>query len=302
MLHGVLPVAKPSGMTSHDVVSHVRRLTRQKRIGHTGTLDPEVTGVLPLCLGQATRIVEVVQAMPKRYRGTLVLGVATDTQDRSGRVLEEAEVDPPDLKQVDDVLRQFEGKIRQTPPMYSAVKVKGKRLYELAREGKEVERPSREVEIYQLNRIGFESGPRPRLDLDVWCSKGTYIRTLFVDIGRALGVPAHMSALTRLQSGPFSLQDSWSLEALAEVAEQGEWHRVLVGIGAALSHLPAVTVTNDQQKQVENGVPLPWNGEPPGAKPGARFRIMTEDGQCCALYRLLEDQPVLKPEKVFRVR
>ncbi|PTM58958.1 tRNA pseudouridine(55) synthase TruB [Desmospora activa] len=302
MLHGVLPVAKPSGMTSHDVVSRVRRLTRQKKIGHTGTLDPEVTGVLPLCLGQATRIVEIVQEMPKRYRGSLVLGMATDTQDQTGRVIEEAEVSPLDINQVDEVLRRFEGVIRQTPPMYSAVKIDGKRLYEWAREGKEVERPSREVVIHRLTRVGFEPGPRPRLDLDVWCSKGTYIRTLCVDIGRALGAPAHMSALVRVQSGPFSLQDAWSLESLEEVAQRGDWNQVLVSVGEALSHLPAVTITDDEQKRVENGVPLPWNGEPTDAKPGTRFRILTEDGNCHALYRLMEDQPVLKPEKVFRVR
>ncbi|MDR6224219.1 tRNA pseudouridine(55) synthase TruB [Desmospora profundinema] len=302
MLHGVLPVNKPNGMTSHDVVSQVRRLTRQKRIGHTGTLDPEVKGVLPLCLGQATRIVENVQEMPKRYRGSLVLGVATDTEDQTGRVIEEAEVGPLSLEHVDDVLRRFVGKIHQTPPMYSAVKVGGKRLYEWAREGVEVERPTREVVIHQLERVGFEPGDRPRLDLDVWCSKGTYVRTLFVDIGRELGAPAHLSALVRTQSGPFSLHDSWSLEALEKVAEQGDWNKVLVSIGETLSHLPAVTVTDADRKRVENGVPLPWNGKPLGAEPGTRFRILTESGQCCALYRLMEDQPVLKPEKVFRVR
>jgi tRNA pseudouridine55 synthase len=302
MLHGVLPVHKPSGCTSHDVVSRVRRLTRQKRIGHTGTLDPEVTGVLPLCLGQATRIVEDIQGMPKRYRGSLILGVATDTQDQTGRVVEEAEVGLLDPEQIDAVLNRFVGTIRQTPPMYSAVKVNGKRLYEWARDGIEVDRPTREVVIYQLTCLGFEPGSRPRLELDVRCSKGTYVRTLFVDIGRELGFPAHLGTLVRTESGSFSLEDCWSLEALEQVAESGEWDRVLVPIGEALSHLPAVIVSASDQERVANGLPLPWDEKPIHGKPGTRFRVMTETGHCCALYRLVQDQPVLKPEKVFRVR
>ena len=224
MLHGVVPVNKPAGLTSHDVVNRIRRLSRQKKVGHTGTLDPAVKGVLPICLGQATRIAEYIQSLPKRYWGTLTLGAATDTQDHTGRVTEEQPVSPLDPEQIDRVFRRFIGEIEQVPPMYSAVKVDGKRLYEWARQGREIKRSSRRVTVYSLERTGIEGGEQPRIHFDVRCSKGTYVRTLCVDLGKELGYPAHMSRLVRTESGPFTLEEAFTLDRLERVAarESGE--------------------------------------------------------------------------------
>lgn len=299
MLHGVIPVLKPSGWTSHDVVNRIRRLSGQKKVGHTGTLDPEVEGVLPVCLGQATRIAEYIQNLPKRYRGTMTLGIATDTQDQTGQVVEEKPVDVvPTPEQIDAVFNRFTGAIQQVPPMFSAVKVKGRKLYEWAREGESVQRPPRTVTIYSLRRIGMEDGEHPRVDFDVTCSKGTYIRTLCVDLGAALGYPAHMSRLVRTESGPFTLTDAQPLQSLAELAEKGELHRALIGIGDALAHLPQVAVTEEASAGVLNGRPLSMKGD---FAVGTLFRVFTHSGQFCALYKMRDEQTAT-PEKVFRVR
>lgn len=192
-LFGVIPVWKPKGMTSHDVVVELRRMTGERRIGHTGTLDPAVEGVLPLCLGQATRISEYIQQLPKRYAGSMILGVSTDTQDQTGRVLREKPVGALDSAKIDEAFKHFQGEIDQIPPMVSAVRVKGRRLYEWAREGKEVPRKVRRVKIYELVRTGLNrEGDRVRIDFEVLCSKGTYVRTLCVDIGEWLGYPAQI--------------------------------------------------------------------------------------------------------------
>jgi tRNA pseudouridine55 synthase len=300
MLHGVVPVNKPAGLTSHDVVNRIRRLSRQKKVGHTGTLDPAVKGVLPICLGQATRIAEYIQSLPKRYWGTLTLGAATDTQDHTGRVTEEQPVSPLDPEQIDRVFRRFIGEIEQVPPMYSAVKVDGKRLYEWARQGREIKRSSRRVTVYSLERTGIEGGEQPRIHFDVRCSKGTYVRTLCVDLGKELGYPAHMSRLVRTESGPFTLEEAFTLDRLERVAASGEWGSVLTGIGEALGHLPEIVVPQSLFTSVMNGRLLhPGKGE--GLAVGTLFRVFTEEGQFCALYRM-KDERTAKPEKVFRVR
>lgn len=198
---GVLPVYKPAGFTSHDVVAKMRGILKMKRIGHTGTLDPQVTGVLPLCLGRATRVVEYLQELPKEYEATLRLGIATDTEDITGEIIDRADLVEVTPEEVEQVLGQFVGKIAQVPPMYSAVKVDGKRLYELARQGKTVERKSREVTIHELElkKLTSKDG-YPEISFRVLCSKGTYIRTLCVDIGKELGYPSTMVELTRTMS------------------------------------------------------------------------------------------------------
>lgn len=300
MLHGVIPVNKPAGLTSHDVVSQIRRLAGQKKVGHTGTLDPAVEGVLPVCLGQATRIVEYIQSLPKGYQGTLTLGVATDTQDQTGEVTEEERVNSLDPTRIDAVFQDFTGEIEQVPPMYSAVKVKGRRLYEWAREGQEIQRKPRKVTLYSLKRIGMEEGAQPRIHFDVRCSKGTYVRTLCVDIGKALGYPAHMSRLVRTVSGPYTLADALTLEELEQAAETDDWGSVLSGMGEALGHLPGLVVPQSAYPLVMNGMPIQLKeGEP--LPVGTLLRVFTEDREFCALYRM-KDQETAKPEKVFRVR
>lgn len=299
-LFGVIPVWKPKGMTSHDVVARLRRMTGQRRIGHTGTLDPEVEGVLPLCLGQSTRIAEYIQELPKRYAGSMILGVSTDTQDQTGRVLREEPVGPLDSSRIDEAFGQFRGEIDQLPPMVSAVRVRGRRLYELAREGKEVPRKARRVKIYELVRTGLaRDGDRVRIDFEVLCSKGTYVRTLCVDIGEWLGYPAHMSRLVRVQSGPFFLQDAVTLEELGEVARRGNWEDVLISPDAALGHLPGLIVPSSARQGVLNGMSLELE-EPLDARAvGRLFRVYTEEGEFCALYRLSAPD-IARPEKVFR--
>ena len=213
MINGIVNIYKEKGYTSHDVVAVLRKVVGQKKIGHTGTLDPDATGVLPVCLGRATKVCELLTDHDKTYEALLLLGKTTDTQDISGEVLEER--DPGDLteEEVRSCIESFIGEYDQIPPMYSALKVNGKKLYELAREGKTVERKSRKVQIHGI-RILEMNLPHVRMEVD--CSKGTYIRSLCVDIGKALGYPAHMTALVRNQSGHFTIDQAVTLEELEE--------------------------------------------------------------------------------------
>lgn len=256
--NGVLVLHKPAGMTSHDCVARVRRLFQTKKVGHTGTLDPEVTGVLPICLGQATRIVEYLQELPKTYEVVMRLGSSTTTEDASGEVIESEAVDASFIteERVRSLFQRFEGDIEQIPPMFSAVKVNGKRLYELAREGKEVERKARTVTIYDLDLHGIDAGQQTvDLSFSCRCSKGTYVRTLCVDLGKALGYPAHMARLVRVQSGPFSLEQAIPLERLEQLAERGEdLAGFLVPVSEALSFLPSYEVPREREKAVLNGL------------------------------------------------
>jgi len=238
---GVLPVWKPAGFTSHDVVAKVRRLLGIRRIGHTGTLDPAVTGVLPLCVGRATRVVEYIQELPKEYEAVLTIGYATDTEDATGNVTEQVDRVALTPEQVLAALNRFVGPIEQVPPMYSAVKVEGKRLYELARAGVEVERRPRQVEIYEIQPLGMElAKAHPELRLRVRCSKGTYIRTLCSDIGRALGYPAVMSALIRTSTGGIGRERCVTLEEIARKREEGTLQECFISTDEAISYLPAV--------------------------------------------------------------
>jgi tRNA pseudouridine55 synthase len=204
--HGVLNLLKPPGMTSHDAVAFVRRVLKNKRVGHTGTLDPAAAGVLPICVGQATRLVEDLQAGTKEYLAEATFGYETDTLDQCGLTIRECDASSLTLEMLTAVLEKFRGDIEQTPPMYSAIKIDGKKLYELAREGKEIEIPTRRVNISALSVTQFESGERPKAFLKVECSSGTYIRSLVRDIGNELGLAATMTFLVRTRSGDFELE------------------------------------------------------------------------------------------------
>ncbi|WP_281887560.1 tRNA pseudouridine(55) synthase TruB [Paenibacillus sp. YYML68] len=255
-IEGVLPIWKPKGFTSHDVVAKVRRMLKIKRIGHTGTLDPQVTGVLPLCIGKATRIVEYIQDLPKEYEAVLKLGLATDTEDLTGTVVASMdnvrELLSPE--QAMEAALRFVGEIEQVPPMYSAVKVDGKRLYELARQGAEVERKSRAVTIYKLEVLETDwSGEHPMIRFRALCSKGTYIRTLCVDIGKALGVPAVMAELVRTSTGNLTPDRCLTLEQVQELVDQGALESRLVSVEEALRHLPYVTLEPEQAAKAKLG-------------------------------------------------
>ncbi|ANF96567.1 tRNA pseudouridine(55) synthase TruB [Paenibacillus bovis] len=250
---GVLAVHKPAGFTSHDVVAKVRRLVSMKRIGHTGTLDPAVTGVLPLCLGRSTRIVEYLQEMPKEYEATLRFGIATDTEDLTGEITEQVDEVQLTEQQVHEALQSMIGTISQVPPMYSAVKVDGKRLYELAREGKTVERKAREVTIYSLEMTGWKPGAHPEVSFRVLCSKGTYIRTLCVDVGRALHVPSTMVQLVRTQSAGIQLDQCLTFEQIEELVQSGELEQHLIPADQAMSGLPSFAVDHGVYKSTLQG-------------------------------------------------
>ena len=216
-MEGIINVLKPPGMTSSDVVVWLRRVLKVKKIGHTGTLDPGVAGVLPICVGKGTRLAEYITEQGKAYRAEVTFGITTDSQDAFGNVIQ---VTAPELTQseLERILPSFTGQVSQIPPMYSAVRIEGKHLYEYAREGIDVERKSREVTIYKIRLEKWYEGEFPRAILDIECSKGTYIRTISHDLGQALGCGAHMSYLLRVRSGPFHLQESWTLEEIEEAA------------------------------------------------------------------------------------
>jgi len=286
---GVLNVNKPTGMTSHDVVRRIRRLAGQRRVGHTGTLDPMATGVLVICLGQATRIAEYVVELPKAYRAVLHLGVATDTCDAEGTVLERHDVEHLDLETIQQLLSRFTGRIDQVPPMYSALKSDGRPLYRLARAGQTVERAPRPVEIYRLELLAWDP---PRLEVLVQCSRGTYVRALARDLGEAAGVGAHLASLVRVAVGHFVLEDSVSLPVLEADGIAPHLMRPM----EALQHLQSVTVSEEAARRLAHGQTISLEvGRAP-----RRLAAMDEEGNLLALLRRGEGAGEWHPEKVFR--
>ncbi len=249
-VHGVLNINKAAGMTSHDVVDAVRRILGMQRVGHTGTLDPQATGVLPLCVGRATRIAQYLTQADKEYVMSLRLGISTDTLDATGR--ETGRVDEVRVRQeeLDAILPRFVGEIQQIPPIYSAKKHQGERLYRLARRGETVERQPVTVRVFSLELQGFEP---PFVHLKVVCSKGTYARSLCDDIGRALGCGGHLHALCRTRAGRFSLEEAVTLERFQELAGTGRLGDALMPIGEALAHLPGVRVASEAGPLVLHG-------------------------------------------------
>ena len=248
-MHGLLLIDKPAGMTSHDVVRQVRRICRTKKVGHAGTLDPLATGVLPVAIGDGTKILQFLLAEDKSYRATLLLGRTTDTLDAEGQVLLQRPVPAETLDNLANVCDSFRGEIEQIPPMYSALKKDGVPLYKLARQGKTVEREARQVRIERLEIIETHL---PYLTIEVDCSKGTYIRTLAADIGEALNCGAHLVALRRLRCGRFPIDECITLEELSQL-EAGQVD--LLSLDQALSEYPAVQVIGPASKDLTCGVP-----------------------------------------------
>ena len=297
-MDGILNINKPSGPTSHDIVARIRKATGIKRVGHAGTLDPLATGVLVVCLGNATRIVEYLMDWRKSYRANAVFGAETDTEDATGEVMRETDCSHLTREQLEAVLPRFTGEILQTPPMVSAVHHEGKRLYEIARAGKVVERAPRRIEISSLNLVDFVPGKRPSAILDVECSKGTYIRTLCADIGKALDCGGYMSALVRTAVGGFKVEDAVSLETI----EQGPLGDFLIPIDQALSDMREVNVTEDGGNRIANGMMLSIEALSRSELPqiGIPVRIKSPSG-LIAIGRLCLSQGrvMLKPDKVF---
>lgn len=299
---GVLPVHKPAGFTSHDVVAKLRRIVGMKRIGHTGTLDPQVTGVLPLCLGRATRFVEYIQELPKQYEAELTFGYSTDTEDWTGETLERLE--PGSIKlsetEVRSALESFIGTIDQVPPMYSAVKVGGKKLYELAREGKEIERKARKVDIYEMETLALDlDADYPKVRFRVLCSKGTYIRTLCVDIGKALGYPAVMTQLVRSSTGSITLDRCFTLEQIEEMHRSGKLLSSLIPADQLVSQLSSVEVSAIAAKHAVQGKSLPIPDGLLGSQSGELVKVYDPLGAFIGIFKVDRERGNLRPEKVF---
>lgn len=305
MRDGILVVNKPAGMTSHDVILKVRKILQTKKVGHTGTLDPDVTGVLPLCIGRATKLVEYLQERPKTYIAIWRAGYSTDTEDATGNIVEQIENVRLQAEQVIRTFQSFVGSYTQQPPMYSAVKIGGKKLYELAREGKIIERPSRTVMIYEIELVEMNLDLKyPVVTFRVRCSKGTYIRTLCVDIGRALGVPAHMLSLQRIESAGFTMSDSLTLEEIEQAVNRGDLDRIIIPLEKALCDLPQFTVPEYLVEKIRNGQPilkrLPL---PTGLPSGELVRIFSPDGKLLALHKVIDrDETWSVPEKILFLR
>ncbi|MBN2984034.1 MULTISPECIES: tRNA pseudouridine(55) synthase TruB [Cohnella] len=297
---GVLGVWKPAGWTSHDVVAKARRIIGVRRIGHTGTLDPAVTGVLPICVGRATRMVEYLQEMPKAYEATLRFGIATDTEDAGGQVVERAEVHHLTEGDIVAAIRSFVGDIEQTPPMVSAVKVNGKRLYELARQGVTVERKARPVTIHGIEVLELNAaGPHPEVRFSVRCSKGTYIRTLCVDIGRKLAVPAVMAELKRVESSGLTERDCLTLERMAQLKQDGALEEKFIPADRLLGFLPSARASFAEARNALNGKTIEAKALDPEPKQPGLWRLYREDGAFLGLFDADAERASLRPVKVF---
>ncbi|WP_413381526.1 tRNA pseudouridine(55) synthase TruB [Alkalihalobacillus sp. 1P02AB] len=298
---GVLSLYKPAGMTSHDCVAKLRKLFQTKKIGHTGTLDPAVTGVLPICIGKATKVAQYMSDYAKAYEAEVTIGYATTTEDQTGEIIEEKAVtNSIPSQEIDEVIASFLGEMNQTPPMYSAVRVNGRRLYDYARKGETVERPSRIVTIEEINRLGDVLWNQEKqtfsFRLFVKCSKGTYVRTLAVDIGKKLGFPAHMSKLQRVSSGPFTLEDCLSFEELEQMESIEERCQQLKPLEIAIAHIPKYTVNDELEAKIKVGSVLPQDK----FIDENRFTFYNKEGQCLAIYKQHPTKAgLIKPEKMI---
>lgn len=296
---GILNIDKPIEQSSHDVVERVRALTGVRRVGHAGTLDPLATGVLVICVGRtATRVAEYLTDAVKSYRTEVQLGVVTDTFDAEGEVVSRSPVDV-DQKDLETALEQFRGTIEQVPPMYSAVKHRGKPLYRLARQGIEVEREARRVDIQRLELVAWEpQGRRGRCALEIDCSAGTYVRVLVHDLGQKLGCGAYVTGLTRLASGGFRLEDAVTVERLAQAAEDGCWTDLLRPVDEALAdRFPAHHLDANEARRLCSGQSLPDGDRLPEEAPLAR--VYGPEGRFLALANYDAQEAVWRPRKVF---
>ncbi len=298
MYNGIINVYKEKGYTSFDVVARMRGICGQKKIGHTGTLDPDAEGVLPVCLGKATKVCDMLTDSDKVYRAVMQLGVETDTQDLTGTVLCEADISNLTEQKVIDAVMLFEGDILQVPPMYSALKVNGKKLCDLARAGVTVERKARPVTIY---KIQIENIELPYVTMTVSCSKGTYIRTLCHDIGQKLGCGAAMKSLVRLQAAGYHIEDAYKLDKLQEIKEAGALKDVVTPIEQVFDVYPVLTAKPEFDIMLKNGnkMALQQFQETVELQSGIKVRVRMSDGRFAAVYEYREDLGLFRPSKMF---
>lgn len=296
-MNGIINVYKEAGYTSHDVVAKLRGICRQKKIGHTGTLDPQATGVLPVCLGNATRVCDLLTGQDKEYVAELLLGVETDTQDTTGQVLRERPVEAA-REQIEEAVSGFLGAYSQIPPMYSALKVNGRRLYELARAGKEVERQAREVIIHQLEILEWSL---PVVKIRVACSKGTYIRTLCADIGETLGCGGTMKSLLRTRVGSFSVEQALTLGELEALWQAGRQEEAVLPVDGIFREAAALHVKEEFRRLLENGNSFypEQTCEGETHPEGEWVRVYRTDGSFAGIYAYEDGRKWYKPVKMF---
>ncbi|MCE5057658.1 MULTISPECIES: tRNA pseudouridine(55) synthase TruB [Mammaliicoccus] len=302
-LDGILAIHKEVGMTSHDVVFKLRKILKTKKVGHTGTLDPEVSGVLPICVGKATRVSDYVMESGKSYRAEVTIGVSTTTEDQTGEIVDQKRVDQNlwDKDEIIATLKQLEGDIEQIPPMYSAVKVNGKKLYEYARQNIEVERPVRRVHINSIDLISdiIYENDTCKFEIEVECGKGTYIRTLATQIGALLNYPAHMSHLIRLKSGGFTLNQAIKLDDLREIVEQDKLQDVILPLEYGLNGLTKITVHDKNiVTRIQNGQKIE-KSLIDESKHDGEFVVWYEDKAIAIMDTYDKNETLYKPKKVF---
>ncbi|MDD6207846.1 MAG: tRNA pseudouridine(55) synthase TruB [Clostridiales bacterium] len=298
-MDGLLNVYKEKGYTSHDVVAKLRGILHQKKIGHTGTLDPDATGVLPVCLGKATKVCELLSDKEKSYQAVLQLGITTDTQDLSGTVLSRKEFSL-EVEKVRQALFSFVGDYDQIPPMYSAIKINGKKLYELARQGKEVERKARRVQIHhiEIRSMDLKKG---QVVMDVTCSKGTYIRTLCHDIGEKLGCGGAMAELVRTRVGTFRIQDAYSLDEIAQFVKDGKIKEYVMPVDGLFEHLPKVVIKKEYGGLIYNGNPFLEKHILESVNPckTGQIRVYDSEDHFVGIYQYQLEKKCFWPVKMF---
>jgi len=298
-LAGILNVYKPSGPTSHDIVALIRRWSGVRRVGHAGTLDPLAEGVLLVCLGRATRVVEFLMGSTKQYRAEITFGISTDTYDAAGTVVSQSPPEriPSSRKTIEEAIRQFVGEIEQIPPAFSALKKDGQPLYKRARRGENVAAQARRVRIDEIVIVGWQT---PKLVIEVTCGAGTYIRSLAHDLGTVLGCGAYLTALTRLASGQFTAEDAAPLDAVREAFENGTVTELLHPLDTALAALPRLTLSADDARRLLRGQPVIGAGSPDEAGTAATpWRAYDAGGQFLALVVYDRDHRRWRPKKVF---
>lgn len=293
-MDGLINIYKEKGFTSHDVVAKMRGILHTKKIGHTGTLDPDATGVLPVCVGKGTRACSLLEDHDKTYRAVLLLGRETDTQDVSGAVLAEKPVEVTE-EEILSAAAHFQGKLLQIPPMYSALKVNGKKLYEYAREGKTIEREPRPIEVYELK---VEAIDLPRVTITVHCSKGTYIRTICHDMGQVLGCGGCMESLVRTQAGFFRLEDAVTLAELEQLRDENRLDTCLVTLEQIFGNLPKVNTSPDADKLLHNGNRMKRRMFS-SAVSGDRIRVYDSQGVFAGIYEYDLEKKDYRPLKMF---
>ncbi len=297
-MDGILNINKPAGKTSFGVVALVKRLTGEQHVGHAGTLDPDASGVLPICLGKATRVVEFLMDSKKTYLAEIELGKATDTFDGSGKVVYQKDISDIDIDKVRQTLKQFQGDIKQTPPMYSALKHQGQPLYQLARSGINIERKSRKIKIYRLDLLTLQM---PIITLDVECSKGTYIRSLANDLGEVLGCGAYLKRLVRSHYGIFDIETAVTLAQLEEAIKRESWQKFLYPIDSVLQDMSTITVDKNGEAAIKTGSSLKQNEGDNGAQnTNSKYRrAYSQDGRFLAILTREKDGTNWRPKKVF---